>query len=65
MSYWMTTVRLWNSLPEEVVNAKEVIDFEIGLDKHWENQALLYDNFLAEIKSKTRGNNNITSWAKG
>ena len=53
--------RLWNSLPEEVVNAKEVIDFEIGLDKHWENQALLYDNFLAEIKTKTRGNNNTTT----
>ena len=46
--------RLWNSLPEGLVNAETVYDFEVGLDAHWEDQALLYDDFLADIKTKRR-----------
>ena len=47
--------RLWNSLPEELVNAEKVFEFEVGLDKFWENQPLLYDDFLADIITKNRG----------
>ena len=46
--------RLWNSLPEGVVTAKDVWAFETGLDKHWGNQDLMYDNFKAEINTKSR-----------
>ncbi|KAK3101681.1 hypothetical protein FSP39_005415 [Pinctada imbricata] len=28
----------WNSLPNEVINAKSVKHFEIALDRHWEHQ---------------------------
>ena len=40
---------VWNSLTEEVVSAKDVRAFEIGLDAHWSNQDLMYDDFKAEI----------------
>ena len=42
--------KLWNSLPQEVINAKTVKSFEIALDKHWADQPVLYDNFEAEIE---------------
>ena len=41
--------KLWNSLPPSVINCKTVKSFEIALDKHWENQPVLYDDFEAEI----------------
>ena len=44
--------KLWNSLPQEVIDAKTVKAFEIALDKHWENQPVLYDDFEAEIKMR-------------
>ena len=53
--------KMWNNLPEEVATAKDVLAFEIGLDKHWANQELMYDNFKAAIVTKSRGSraNNI------
>ena len=42
--------RLWNSLPEHVVNSKDIINFEKNLDNHWKDQELMYDNYKAEIK---------------
>ena len=44
--------RLWNSLPQHVIDAKSVKEFEINLDKHWEDQPLMYDDFLADIITK-------------
>ena len=41
---------LWNSLPEHVINSKDLINFEKNLDKHWKNQDLVYDNFKADIQ---------------
>ena len=41
---------LWNSLPEHVINSKDLINFEKNLDKHWKNQDLVYDNFKADIR---------------
>jgi hypothetical protein len=31
-------VEIWNSLPESVIQAKTVKQFEIGLDEHWKHQ---------------------------
>ena len=42
-------INLWNSLPTHVVESPTVKSFEIALDKHWENQPLMFDNFLADI----------------
>ena len=44
--------RLWNSLPEDLVNAKDVLAFEKGLDAHWHDQDLMYNNHKAAIKIK-------------
>ena len=44
-------VKIWNSLPNHVVNSKDVISFEKHLDDFWKNQELLYDNCRAEINT--------------
>ena len=36
-------VEIWNSLPESVIQAKTVKQFEIGLDEHWKHQECKYD----------------------
>ena len=53
--YYFTNriVETWNSLPNEVINAKSVKQFEINLDKHWETQDIRY-NYEADIKVNTR-----------
>ena len=45
--------RLWNSLPDHVVKAKDVKAFEIALDKHWHNQEQMYENHKASIDIKS------------
>ncbi|XP_062573658.1 uncharacterized protein LOC134235533 [Saccostrea cucullata] len=35
--------KIWNSLPEDVISAKATNSFRPRLDKHWENQDILYD----------------------
>jgi hypothetical protein len=35
------TVEIWNSLPESVIQAKTVKQFEIGLDEHWSTNTTL------------------------
>ena len=42
-------ISLWNSLPPHVIQSSSVKSFEIALDKHWSNQPLMYDDFLADI----------------
>ena len=41
--------KIWNSLPEHIVNAEDLIKFEKLLDEHWQGQPLKYDDFKAEI----------------
>ena len=36
-------VRIWNSLPDNIVNAPSVLSFEHQLDKFWSSQELLYN----------------------
>ena len=40
---------LWNNLPQHVIDAPTVKEFEIRLDKYWENQPLMFDDFQADI----------------
>ena len=51
-NFTMRVRKLWNSLPDNVVNAKDVKKFEYELDKHWKDQDLLYRDFKAEISLK-------------
>ena len=37
------TVNLWNSLPEKVINSKDVKTFKIELDNFWKTKSWLYD----------------------
>jgi hypothetical protein len=43
-SFFNRTVDIWNSLPQNVINADSVITFESRLDKHWRNLPLRYDH---------------------
>ena len=49
-NFTMRVRRLWNDLPGNVVNAKDVLKFEIALDEYWKDQDLKYNNHKAEIK---------------
>ena len=49
-NFTMRVRKIWNSLPDRVVNAKDVINFERELDNYWSNQDLLYEDYKASIK---------------
>ena len=40
--------KLWNKLPQNVIDSKDVKHFELALDEFWSNQDLKY-NHRAEI----------------
>ena len=42
-SFCARVVNIWNSLPNEVVEADTVNAFKYRLDKHWSNQDVLFD----------------------
>jgi hypothetical protein len=42
-SFTSRVVDIWNSLSEEIIVAKTVKEFEIGLDNHWKHQECKYD----------------------
>ena len=48
-SFGVRIVNIWNNLPENVVNSSNVNTFKNRLDKHWENQEILF-NYRAELK---------------
>ena len=48
-SFGVRIVNIWNNLPENVVNSPNVNTFKNRLDKHWENQEILF-NYRAELK---------------
>ena len=50
-AFGIRIVKIWNSLPEQVVNSPNVNKFKSRSDKHWENQKILY-NYRSEIKMK-------------
>ena len=56
-SFSCRITNIWNSLPNEVINAKTVKNFEIALDKHWKHQDIIF-NHNAEINTQTGNHNN-------
>ena len=42
-------VQTWNSLPDEIVCAKSLNSFKNKLDKYWENQEIVYNDYKSEI----------------
>ena len=49
-SFAMRVVKYWNSLPEKIVTSKTLNTFKNRLDKYWEDQDLVYEDFKADIK---------------
>ena len=48
--FTLRVCKYWNSLPDCVVNAKDIYTLERELDEHWASQDLLYDDHKAGIK---------------
>ena len=48
-SFSVRSAKLWNNLPEKVVNAPSDNAFKSRLDKHWSEQEVYYDNYKAKI----------------
>ena len=44
----LRVTNIWNSLPNEVVEAPSVNSFKNRLDKHWKNQEVIFD-YKAEL----------------
>jgi hypothetical protein len=51
---------IWNSLPEEIIVAKTVKEFEIGLDNHWKHQECKYDFSMDKYSIKNRMSRKVT-----
>ena len=51
---------IWNSLPESVIQAKTVKQFEIGLDEHWNHQECKYD-CMANISIRFNSGSDVRS----
>jgi len=47
-SFCARVINIWNSLPNEVVEANTVNAFKNRLDNHWSNQDVLFD-FNADL----------------
>lgn len=48
-SFTHRITKIWNALPENVINCKDVKCFEFALDKHWKDQELRYNDYKSEI----------------
>jgi hypothetical protein len=46
-SFAMRVVKYWNSLPEKIVTSKTLNSFKNRLDKHWEDQDLVFEDFIS------------------
>jgi hypothetical protein len=42
------TVNIWNTLPNHIINSKDVKHFEINLDQFWQDQDFVY-NHLSDV----------------
>jgi hypothetical protein len=41
--------KVWNKLPDQVINAPSTNAFKNRLDKYWENEEIYYSDHRAEI----------------
>ena len=62
--FTQTKLDLWNTLPQSVIDAKDVRQFEIRLDKYWEQQDVKFE-YKASIQNKEyTGNHTEISYIK-
>ena len=56
-SFFIRVTDIWNSLPDEVIQASSIISFEQRLVKHWKKKPLLYDFRACQpyVRPGTRG----------
>jgi hypothetical protein len=47
-------VNYWNSLPEKIITSKTLNIFKNRLDKYWEDQNFVHEDFKADIKLEGR-----------
>ena len=52
-TFSIRAAKTWNSLPRSIVSANTLNTFKSRLDKYWENQEVLYDNYKANINTPT------------
>ncbi len=52
-SFTIRIVKIWNSLPEQVINAPNINTFKNRLDTFLMNQDIYYDDFKAEVTIAT------------
>ena len=55
-SFTNRIVDLWNTLPQSVIDAKDVRPFEIRFDKYWEHQDVKFE-YKASIQNKENTGN--------
>ena len=49
-SFYYRAARLWNNLPEAIVNARNIDMFKNKLDDYWKEEALKFDH-QAQLES--------------
>ena len=54
--FTQTKLDLWNTLPQSVIDAKDVRQFEIRLNKYWEHQDVEFE-YKASIQNKENTGN--------
>ena len=52
-SFSIRIVKIWNSLPEDIVSAPSVNAFKNRLDNFLQNQDIYYDDYKADIDIPT------------
>ena len=50
-SFYFRATRIWNELPNEVVNAPNINTFKNRLDKAWENETIKYNHVIRSSDS--------------
>ena len=63
-SFTNRIVDLWNTLPQSVIDAKDVRQFEIRLDKYWEHQVVKFEYKASIQKKENTGNHTEISYIK-
>ncbi len=53
-NFSIRTVKIWNSLPEEIVSASSTDSFKNRLDTYMQDQDIVYDDFKAEVQLAQR-----------
>ena len=48
------TAKIWNNLPDEIIQSEDIISFEKALDHYWQDQEVLYDDFKTKIKIRCK-----------